>query len=271
MAPVLGALIRGQSNRCDTYVEPFAGGAGAALRLLYDEYVDKIVLNDLDRGIAAMWRAIFNQNEEFISLLTKTPVTMGSWQKQRAIFQGASRPDDLELGFATFFLNRTNRSGILNARPIGGLDQSGPWKIDARFNKEDLAARISMLGRFRTRVEVLEEDGVDVVGAYLRDKKAFIYVDPPYIDKGSDLYLDTLEWADHRRLARELQRRTGQWMLTYDHDLRVPKELYPGRRFVTFNIPHTAAKQHIGKEFAVFSDALDLAAVRQLGRLYIYN
>lgn len=271
MAPILAALIRGQPNRCDTYVEPFAGGAGAALRLLYNEYVERIVLNDLDRGVAAMWRAIFKQNDEFIFLLDRTPVTIASWHQQRAIFESASPPGDLELGFATFFLNRTNRSGILNARPIGGLTQSGPWKIDARFNKEDLTARISMLGRFRSRVELLEEDGVEVVAAYLRDKKAFIYVDPPYIDKGSDLYLDTLEWADHRRLARELQRRMGQWMLTYDNDLRVPRELYLGRRFVAFDIAHTAAKQHIGKEIAVFSDELDLHEASPLGKLWQYN
>ena len=37
------------------YVEPFAGGAGLALKLLFRGDVDSLVLNDIDRNIYAFW------------------------------------------------------------------------------------------------------------------------------------------------------------------------------------------------------------------------
>ena len=267
LAPFLGALIKAQQAEISTYVEPFAGGAGAALRLLYDEYVERVVLNDLDRGVAAMWRSIFDRTEDFIALLMSRPVSIDQWHAEREVVESGDPQDDLALGFATFFLNRTNRSGIHNARPIGGLDQSGKWKIDARYNRSSLADRVSLLGHYRNRVEVLEEDGIDVTQRYLRGgTRVFVYADTPYIEKGSDLYLNQMSWSDHERLADVLQSGSAFWMLTYDHDDRVPGVLYPGRRFLAFNIAHTAAVQHVGKEFAVFSDSLLLRG-REVGML----
>lgn len=257
LAPFLGALIKAQEANIKTFVEPFAGGAGAALRLLYDEHVERIVLNDLDRGVAAMWRSIFGRTDAFIALLMSRPITVDQWHLEREIATASGGEDDLALGFATFFLNRTNRSGIHNARPIGGLDQAGKWKIDARFNRESLADRVSMLGQYRNRVLILEEDGIDVTQRYLRGQgSVFVYADPPYIEKGSDLYLNQMSWDDHRRLAEVLQSRSSFWMLTYDHDDRVPALLYAGRRYLAFDIAHTAAVQHVGQEYAVFSDSL---------------
>lgn len=268
LAPFLGKLIASQERRCRTYVEPFAGGAGAAVRLLFDEYVDRIVLNDLDRGVAAFWRAVFYETEALAKRVLTCTVSVHSWRRQRARYNNPDGLSDLELGFATLFLNRTNRSGILDARPIGGLDQAGQWKIDARFNRRELAERIRMLGRYRNRVSVSQEDGLNMVDEYLGARaNAFVYADPPYLTKGSDLYLDTLDWSDHVELARKLQRATGQWTVTYDEDARVWTDLYPERRCVEFQIAHTAAVQHVGTEYAVFPDAMDLRAVGSLGEV----
>ncbi len=247
------------------YVEPFAGGAGAAMRLLYDEYVNEVVLNDLDAGIAAFWRSVFQHTEDLARLIESCEVTVDAWREQRAVYERrSSKLDDLELGFATFFLNRTNRSGILNARPIGGLRQTGVWKIDARFNRRALALRIRTLGRYRNRVTVTEQDGVSLVGQYL-DKRHFVYADPPYLVRGSDLYLDTLTWVDHQRLAQVLSASRGRWMVTYDHDPRV-RELYPRFRHAEFAMAHTAAKPHVGREYAVFADAIEIRDLVGLGR-----
>jgi DNA adenine methylase len=142
-----------QPRRSRRYVEPFAGGAGVALRLLFDEFVDEVVLNDLNPGIAAFWRSMFTDTDALLERVAACDLTIDEWHQQRSVYlEGAA--DDLDLGFATFYLNRTNRSGILDARPIGGLEQTGKWRIDARFDREKLSARMRVLSRYASRVVI---------------------------------------------------------------------------------------------------------------------
>jgi DNA adenine methylase len=266
LAPFLGELLSAQWPRCDVYVEPFAGGAGAAVRLLTAEYVDEIVLNDIDRGVAAFWRAILQQTDAFVDRILTCKLDVKEWRRQHDVYR-AAHADDLELGFATFYLNRTNRSGILNARPIGGLGQAGKWKLDVRFTRDELAKRVHRLGQYRNRITVNEGDGLDQLREQMRSKRrTFFYVDPPYMSKGFDLYLDTLNWRDHTRLAKLLGRCKHPWMLTYDQDPRVVEELYVGRRAARFELAYTAAVQHVGREYAVFSDNVSVRSLKGLGR-----
>jgi DNA adenine methylase len=231
--------------------------------LLFDEHVEEIVLNDLNPGIAAFWRAVFDSPEHLIDLISGCRPTVEEWHAQRAIYAAAPK-DDVALGFATFFLNRVNRSGILDARPIGGLDQRGTWKIDARWHAERLVARIKLLTRYGARVTISQNDGLEVVREAVQSSDAFIYADPPYVAEGDDLYMDTLRWDNHEQLARTL-RGAGRWFLTYDADPRI-LDLYGGLRCASFGIAHTAAKQHIGREIAVFSDGLEVPSLALLGR-----
>ena len=174
---------------------------------------------------------------------------------------------DLELGFATLYLNRTNRSGILDARPIGGMQQDGKWKIGVRFNRDNLIERIKILGSYRNRVEILQRDALDLLGN-IATKKVFFYVDPPYLMQGDDLYLNTLSWGDHEKLAKTLIDRHDQWILTYDADPRVPNVLYCDLRCAEFSIKHTAAVQQMGNEYAVFSPKLVVNGIEKLSRGY---
>lgn len=243
------------------YVEPYAGGAGAALRLLRDEYVDEVILNDLDPGIAAFWRAVFDQPEEFITRIAEADLTIEEWHRQGAIYR-SGLGEDIDLGFATFFLNRTNRSGILNARPIGGLEQAGKCLIDARFNRDNLIERVRTISRYRTRVTLSERDGVELLRDLLVERPdAFFYVDPPYTDKGEELYLNDLAWQDHATLASVLTASGSRWLVTYNCDPRIPAELYPDHRCVEFDIKHTAQRQHVGAEYAIFSHALVIGSL----------
>ncbi len=265
LAPFLGRLIQAQRRRPEAYVEPFAGGAGAAVRLLYDEYVEHIVLNDLDAGVAAFWRSVFHATEDLARMIEKADVTVAAWHGHHATYQGRTEShDDLRLGFATFFLNRTNRSGILSARPIGGLQQTGSWRIDVRFNRPALAWRVRELGHYRNRVTIVEEDGVRLVERLL-DPEHFVYADPPYLQRGSDLYLNAMTWDDHQRLAKALRKGRSRWMVTYDDDPRV-HALYPTQRRAIFSIAHTAREPHVGRELAVFGNAVDLDELTGLGR-----
>lgn len=69
----------------------------------------------------------------------------------------------LTIGFSTFFLNRTNRSGILKGGVIGGKNQEGQWKLDARYNKSDLISRIQKISKNRERIDLYNMDAIDFI------------------------------------------------------------------------------------------------------------
>jgi DNA adenine methylase len=259
IAGYIAQLIRAQKPRPRVYAEPFAGGAGAGLRLLVDDVVESIRINDLDPGVAAFWRAVFNDTETFARRIATAKVTLPAWKRHRTIYLNPVGRSDLDLGFATFFLNRCNRSGILTARPIGGLGQTGAWEIDARFNRAELQTRVRYLGEFRHRVRITQLDARAFLSR-LEDERdqVLIYVDPPYIVQGDNLYLDKLSYQDHHEIANQLIRSSLRWFMTYDCDDRITEELYPDLRCARFNIPHTAQHQHVGSEYAVFSDNLNV-------------
>lgn len=259
LAPYITGILEAQATRPQEYAEPFAGGAGAALRLLFDEQVTTVHINDLSPGIAAFWRAVFNETDRFKTRILEADVSLDSWQVARSIYDAGHHEEDFELGFATFFLNRCNRSGILRARPIGGLEQTGQWKIDARFNKVDLARRVEMIGQYRDRVQLSQMDAREFLDSLSdRATQVLVYVDPPYLTQGDGLYLDSLTMADHKDLAERLIASDLRWFLTYDADTRITDDLYRGLRCVEFDIAHTAQRQHVGVEYAVFSEGLTM-------------
>lgn len=256
LAPYLARVLAAQSRNVETYCEPYAGGAGAGLQLLWDGYVDKLIINDLNPGIAAFWRSVFRDTEAFAGLIADCAVDLETWHQQRAVYQSPGEYDDLMLGFATFFLNRTNRSGILNARPIGGLEQTGKWLIDARFNKEDLTARVRKLGSLASQVDVRQERAIDLIRTLNRRKyPVLLYVDPPYVVPGEELYMTAHSWSEHQMLSQVLANSHHFWILTYDADDRT-RQLYQDFRCLRFGISHTAQVQKVGREFMFFSRGL---------------
>lgn len=259
LAPFLERIIESQTPRPTHYAEPFAGGAGAALQLLHKGVVSKVHLNDLNPGIAAMWRAILQERCAFVQLIETTPLDVNEWRRQRDIYRNPIGRDDVELGFATFYLNRTNRSGILHAGPIGGLEQVGKWKLDARFNRANLVKRVETVATMKERIIITELDGLDFLDG-LRDlgEDMFVYADPPYIVQGDGLYLHAFDEIAHIGLANKLQSISSPWLLTYDDDPRITEVLYRDGRCATFQIAHTAHKQHIGSEAMIFSENLTL-------------
>ncbi|MFI0750113.1 DNA adenine methylase [Streptomyces sp. NPDC021224] len=259
LATYIKHLIDSQEPRPSHYAEPFCGGAGAALKLLTDGTVEHIHLNDADPGIAAFWRCVFTLTDDFAEMVRTADVSVDSWRKASDTYASPLGKNDLELGFATFFLNRCNRSGILRARPIGGFEQEGKWKIDARFNRTALAERIEFLGRYRDKVSLSQEDGRQ----HIRDletlgENVLAYVDPPYLIQGDRLYMDSLSSEDHTELASVLSVSPIKWFLTYDAESRITESLYVNHRCIQFEIAHSAQIRHLGVEYAVFSKALSL-------------
>lgn len=186
LAYYLKGVIKHNSLLDCHYIEPFAGGAGVALELLMQEYVQKVTINDYDPAIYSFWHSILNNCEEFCEKIHQTEVSMNTWYEQKEILSTNSYDDLLSLGFAAFFMNRTNRSGILNAGVIGGKAQAGKWKLDVRFNKEDLVNRIKRIAAYKDRITIQNKDTLDLLIdlSIKSHENTLMYLDPPYYVKG---------------------------------------------------------------------------------------
>jgi len=241
------------------YVEPFAGGAGAAIALLLRGHVREIVVNDLDPAMWSLWVSMVNDAERFQKLVRETPVTLEEWRKQKQVYaMGLNGADSLDLGFATFFLNRTNRSGVLNAGVIGGQAQAGTYRVDARYNKATLLHRLERISAVRDRIDVRNMDGRALIKEVSQSGSTLVYADPPYYDKGSYLYLNSFTDDQHAELAEVLnQPSTVKWVLTYDNVPAI-RGLYSNRRSQTFSLHYSAHKPGVARELMVFSDNLAL-------------
>ena len=259
LGPLLADLLREQHHPVPrVFVEPFAGGAGAGLYLLRQGVVDRLVLNDAHPGVAAFWRSIVTYPEEFCTLIRETSASLENWYWARDVLQNASlSTDDLTLGFATFFLNRTNRSGILmNAYPIGGLDQAGKYKIGDRYNQDALVERVRAIAAMSARITVTQEDGTDLLaraGDLGSADEVFALVDPPYVGMGHRLYELAFTQEDHERLDAVLKSAPYRWVLTYD-DAPLVRGLYPPDWCEEFGMSYSAARAYRGQEIMVFSE-----------------
>lgn len=252
------AILRLNNISNGVYIEPFAGGSGAAVNLLLMEHVHNIVINDADYNIFCFWQAVINDPESFIKKIRNVKVTLSTWHKQNLILKAPRKYDPFDTGFATFFLNRCNRSGILNAGPIGGLEQTGIWKIDARFNKDELISRIEKISYFRDRIKVYNLDAIDVLRMLSQTHNCLFYLDPPYYVGGRKLYLNYYKHEDHVILSRYIQNELNSpWVLSYDN---VPEigELYPEKKKLAYDLRYSANTSKFGKEIMFFSDNLKI-------------
>lgn len=244
---------------CDgIYVEPYAGGAAVGLALLFNEYVSKIIINDVDLSIYAFWHSVLNETEKFCKLIEVTEVNIKNWEKQKNVQKYKENYTLLEIGFSTFFLNRTNRSGILKAGVIGGVKQKGKWKIDARYNKEDLIERIKKIAFYKNRIELYNLDAVKLVRLLSKKlpKNTLFYLDPPYYVKGKDLYLNYYNDDDHRRIALEISKiKKQKWIVTYDNAPLI-KSLYANHKHLNYFLKYSAVESREGEELMIFSNNL---------------
>ncbi|EMY60663.1 DNA adenine methylase [Leptospira terpstrae] len=242
------------------YVEPFAGGAGIAIALLLARKVKKIHLNDISLPIYAFWYSILNNTEEFCRKTSRTSLNIEEWKKQREILRNPNSYPLFDLGFATFYLNRCNRSGILSAGVIGGLTQSGVWKLDARFNRFDLIRRIESIALFKNSIKLKNMDAEKYITNYVPKlpKESLIYFDPPYYQKADSLYLNHYLHNDHSRIAKIIQSKVKHpWVVSYDFHKEI-KEFYNKRKKILYSLQYHASKSYKGREIFIFSDKLSV-------------
>ena len=239
-----------EAGRAAPDVEPVAMDATGMLLADVNRMVQAIpdanvvvnCINDLDPAIHACWKAMVKDSDAFLRLLQRTPLTIDEWKRQREVYRRRHHADvdPLALGFATFYLNRTSRSGVLGAGVIGGFAQAGSYKIDARFDKDVLRGRIEKLAELSGKIRVTKQDGAARLRQYLPKDNVFAYVDPPYVEKGSSLYMSAFEEQDHIELARVLNGYSNtNWVLTYDVAGLI-RSLYKARDVSEFRLLYSA-------------------------------
>lgn len=258
IAKFMSDLVR-ENNLCDgTYVEPYAGGAAVAWELLLTGLVRRVEINDISLPVFSFWKTVMDDTDALIQRIYDTPISVDEWYKCKHIYKNPENYESTELGFAFFFLNRTNRSGILNAGIIGGKDQLGKWKIDARFNKAELIERISRIAMYRKRISVTQEDAV----TFLRKRQnkwnsnTLLYIDPPYYEKGQSLYLNAYHPDDHGLVSEAVSSLKGlNWVVSYD-DVRPIHDLYPRHSWLQYTLNYSARNKVKGREAMFFSPTL---------------
>lgn len=263
----LAQLLKHNGLDRGLYMEPYAGGAGAAMYLLTCEHVERIVINDLDPVVHAFWWAVLNDTERLVETIRETPVNIETWHLQRAVVQNASTADRTALGFATFFLNRTNRSGMIKGGVIGGRNQTGKYLIDARFNKEKLIERIEKIAAFRERIQLFNLDAMALLNhpEIEIDNNSLIYLDPPYYEKGSQLYRNHYRPHDHQQIATTVMEIETPWLVTYDNCNEI-KELYNSAEGVEFSLHYSTHMLRPKATEAMFYGNLNLHTAPTLKR-----
>ncbi len=248
-----------QKNNITTYIEPFAGGAAVALRLLLNGDVRKIIINDYDRSIYTLWNTILTNHEKLINLIASTEITMDEWYRQKQVQLDKENADEISLAFSTLFLNRTNRSGIIKAGVIGGKAQSGSYKLDCRFNKEEIIRRINNIADKADCIEVHNMDAQEFITSVIkRTRKSLTFFDPPYYDKGPDLYTNFYSHSNHVELANTIKNemKNRYWILTYDIAEQIEK-MYDGYKPQKYHLNYSIAKPTKGQEFIFFSKKIE--------------
>ena len=247
------------NNGIDTYIEPFCGGAGLAIKLLKDGIVNNIVLNDYDYSIYCFWDAVLNNTDSLITKIVETQVNYEIWKEQKSIRNNFDKNNKLDIAFSTFFLNRTNRSGIIDkAGPIGGKEQAGVYKMDCRFNKTSLISDIESIAHMKDKISLYNMEAIDFIDIIKEcDDKAFTFFDPPYYGKGPDLYTNFYSHSDHEKLSCAIKSKLldKKWIVTYDNNNEI-KKMYGFCDSMEYELQYTLQDKKHGSEIMFFSPSL---------------
>lgn len=241
------------------YVEPYAGGASVAMFLLLENVVEEITINDKDKSIYAFWHSVINSTNELCELIENAHFTIDEWKKQKAIQNNKQKARLLELGFSTFYLNRTNRSGIINGGVMGGISQDGNYLMDCRFNKQELIDRIRAIAKRKKDIRVFNLDAVDLIDIIEKDPRnenTIFYFDPPYYLKASTLYMNHYADDNHRIVSDRIKQiKNIKWIVSYDNVPQI-QELYADCEKKEYSFKHTAYSSRVGQEILFFSSQI---------------
>ena len=239
------------------YIEPFAGGAGLALSLLLSGYVKVVHLNDLDVAIYTFWKTVLEHTEDLCKRIETIPLDIATWEHQREVIKHPERYTEIEVALATLFLNRTNHSGILRGGVIGGKEQAGKWKMDARFNRGELMRRIRRIASYKDKIGVYNYEALEflqhISSSEPASKKMIIYADPPYYAKGHTLYYNHYQHSNHQRLGEVMRELPFPWVISYD-DVKPVYEFYRDMPYLRYQLYYTAQSRRRSGEVMFFQN-----------------
>ncbi|MFA6309808.1 MAG: DNA adenine methylase [Clostridia bacterium] len=252
-------LVCEKNNINGHYVEPYAGGASVAIHLLINGIMSEITINDYDRSVYAFWYSVLFETEKLCKKIEETEVTMKSWHIQKMIQKRKESSELLELGFSTFFLNRTNRSGVICGGVIGGLEQKGNYKINCRYNKKDLIKRIRLISERRDKIHLYNLDALDLIKIIEKkgkNRNTIFYFDPPYFHKGQSLYMNSYEHNDHKKVSEAINKiKNSRWIVSYDNVPEI-QSLYKKAKKIDYSFIHVSYTPRVGNESLFFSKNL---------------
>lgn len=256
------ALVCEKNSIDGHYVEPYAGGASVALYLLLNGHVKEITINDYDKAVYAFWYSVLNDTDRFCRKIKRADISISNWRKQKQIQQDKDKENDLlKLGFSTFFLNRTNYSGIIDGGMIGGVVQKGKYKIDCRFNKEELIERIKFIALHKKYIHLENMDAMELIKKVRKNNNTIFYFDPPYYLKGPSLYMNHYKHDDHEKVGQEISNmKNVKWIVSYDNTLAI-KKIYKDYKKREYSFFHTAYNMRVGKEILFYSPGLEIPRV----------
>lgn len=269
LSPFIAELMTENGLVGGHYVEPYAGGAGIAIELLLSQAVSHIHLNDSSLPVYAFWHSVITQPEELCRRILSATLTVEEWKRQRDILRNPEQQDTIDLGYSTLYLNRCNRSGVLTGGVIGGLDQNGTWKMDARFSRNELIRRVENIAARKHSITVHNLDAEQFILKYVPTlpEQTLVYCDPPYFSLSSRLYLNQYRAEDHTRVAGIIQEQLPRkWVVSYDSAPEII-EYYGNRRSFIYDVQYNASRVYKGREIFVFSD--DIAIPRKSSLTYI--
>lgn len=263
----LKSIIVENSLHDGTYIEPYAGGSAIALELLIENYMQKIIINDYDPAIYSFWKAIVDDSDSLCSKISESKISMETWHQSKNIINNIDDNSLIDIAFSTFFLNRTNRSGILKAGVIGGKSQAGTWKMDVRFNKKDLIKRIEKISYFSSKIQVLNYDCIELIEKNIikNDEVSLFYLDPPYYIKGQDLYRNYYNHNDHVSVMKAIsQSDIKNWLVSYDNVDEI-KDIYSNYRKKIYSLQYSAQSKIMGSEVMIYSNNIKIPDI-QVGK-----
>lgn len=266
LASFMEYMIDQLGHRGGTYIEPFAGGAGIAMELLLRNVVSRIVINDYDKAVWSFWKAILTETDRFVEEIRTVPLTVDEWQKQHEILVTQNDKYSFELGFAAFYLNRTNRSGIIKGGVIGGQEQAKDWKMDVRFKREELVTRIQRIAARKKDIKLYNKDVNSFIKNYvpLYEENALIYFDPPYFRKGQQLYMNFFNYKDHVRIEQEIREHVNcDWIITYDYEPQI-EETYHNYNLRLYDLNYSVSTKRKANELMIFKDGIIIPSDEEL-------
>ncbi len=197
-------------------IEPFAGGATVTLTAVMEGFVDRALMAELDRDVAAFWHLALRQPDELMLQVQEFRATRFSVQ----MLDARAPRNLLEHGFRTLVLNRTRRGGILAPGAALAREGENGKGVASRWYPETMVGRIHSISEHADKISFCETDGLKLLATLLPDlgPETAVFVDPPYTAGGkrAGARLYAHNELDHALLFKLLADSGVNFLMTYD-------------------------------------------------------